>query len=192
MTSNHIKQIDDTTLVEAMAEYGESALAEAYDRHFTPVVSFSRRVLRDDALAHEVAQETFLHLWTNPEKFDASRGSLRSYLLAKARGKSIDVLRSETSRRKREARSYAEQSLIPQSEIAEVIRERSIADVIRHLVKSLPDKERVPIEMAYFGGHTYREVAECLNIPEGTVKSRIRAGLSRMRKELEGSSLAIR
>lgn len=192
MTRNQIKQVDDGTLVEAMGEWGESALAEAYDRHFSPVVSFSRRVLRDDALAHEVAQETFLHLWANPEKFDASRGSLRSYLLAKARGKSIDVLRSETSRRKREERSHVEQSLVPKSDIAEVIREHSIADVIRREVKSLADKERIPIEMAYFGGHTYREVAERLGIPEGTVKSRIRAGLSRMRSELEGSSLAIR
>lgn len=192
MTRSQMKQADDGTLVEAMNELGESALAEAYDRHFSPVVSFSRRVLRDDALAHEVAQETFLHLWANPEKFDANRGSLRSYLLAKARGKSIDVLRSESSRRKREERSHTEESLVPKSDIGDVVREHSIADLIRREVTKLPDKERIPIEMAYFGGRTYREVAERLDIPEGTVKSRIRTGLGRMRGELEGSSLAVR
>lgn len=185
MTRSQIRDADDKTLVEAMSHSGEFALAEAYNRHFAPVVTFSRRVLRDDTLAYEVAQETFLHLWTNPEKYDASRGTLRSYLLSKARGKSIDVIRSELARRRREIRSHTESMLLENDETGEVLKENSIADLVRRLVEHLPEKERIPIEMAYFGGNTYRKVAETLGIPEGTVKSRIRTGLSRMRGALE-------
>jgi RNA polymerase sigma-70 factor (ECF subfamily) len=130
-----------------------------------------------------VLQEVFLRLWNEPDRFDPERGSLRSYLLAHAHGRSVDLIRSETSRRRREergARLTAEAGYDLEHEVWDL----ELAGHVRDALGSLTDDERAAIELAYFGGHTYREVARMLDQPEGTVKSRIRAGLGRLRTSL--------
>ena len=94
----------DVELVEQLAAGHEGALAEVYRRHGGPVLGLAKRLLRDPNLAEEIVQEVMLRLWNNPEKFDGSRGSLRSYLLAHTHGRSVDLIRSESSRRMREQR----------------------------------------------------------------------------------------
>lgn len=178
----------DAVLVVAISRYRQDALAEAYRRHAGAVFALSRRLLLDPALAEEVVQEVFLRIWNDPEKFDPERGSLRAYLLAQCHGRSVDLLRSETSRRAREerdARRTAEAGYDLELEVVDL----SVAEGIKEALAALPDGEREAIALAYFGGHTYREVAELLDEAEGTVKSRIRAGLKRMRADLVGAGL---
>ena len=179
----------DSGLVMAIARYREDALAEAYRRHAGAVFALARRVLADLTTAEEVVQEVFLRLWTQPDKFDPDRGSLRSYLLAQTHGRAVDLLRSDTSRRRREERE-ARQTAEAGYDLEHEVWDLTVADKVKEVVAVLPVAERRAIELAYFGGHTYREVATLLGEPEGTVKSRIRAGLQRMRSALKTSELS--
>ena len=184
-----LQEMSDGGLVVAIARYREDALAEAYRRHAGAVFALARRVLADLTTAEEVVQEVFLRLWTQPDKFDSDRGSLRSYLLAQTHGRSVDLLRSDSSRRRREERD-ARQTAEAGYDLEHEVWDLTVADKVKEVVAVLPTAERRAIELAYFGGHTYREVATMLGEPEGTVKSRIRAGLQRMRSALKSSELA--
>ncbi len=178
----------DAVLVVAISRYRQEALAEAYRRHAGSVYALSKRLLIDATLAEEVVQEVFLRLWNTPDKYDPDRGTLRSYLLAQCHGRSVDLLRSETSRRRREERDVrrtAEAGYDVEHEVVDL----EVAERVQRALGTLPEGERQAIALAYFGGHTYREVAEMLDQPEGTVKSRIRAGLKRLRTELVGAGL---
>lgn len=173
----------DASLVVAIARYRQDALAETYRRHAGAVYALARRLLCDHTLAEEVVQEVFLRIWDAPEKFDAERGSLRSYLLAQCHGRSVDLIRSEQSRRNRELKEHRQQAEAGY-DIEHEVWDLAVADHVREAISDLPVEERRAIELAYLGGHTYREVAVLLDQPEGTVKSRIRAGLRRMRRVL--------
>jgi RNA polymerase sigma-70 factor (ECF subfamily) len=173
----------DSQLVVAIGRYREDALAETYRRHAGAVFGLARRVLADATRAEEIVQEVFLRLWNDPDRFDPARGSLRSFLLAQTHGRAVDLLRSDTSRRAREVKD-AKAAAEAGYDIEHEVWDLAVADQVRAALGCLPDEERRAIELAYFGGHTYREVAVVLGTPEGTVKSRIRVGLKRMRASL--------
>jgi RNA polymerase sigma-70 factor (ECF subfamily) len=172
----------DASLAMAVARWQEEALAEIYRRHSAAVFGLAKRLIYDAVLAEEVTQEVFVRLWREPERFDPTRGSLRTFLLSVTHGRAIDILRSETSRRAREerSRSVAEAGYDLEQEVFDL----TTAERVRKAVAKLPGGERKAIELAYFGGHSYREVAAMENEPEGTIKSRIRSGLRRMEREL--------
>jgi RNA polymerase sigma-70 factor, ECF subfamily len=174
---------DDPRLVGAIVDHDEQALAEAYRRHGDSCFALARRVLFDGALAEEVVQELFVRLWKQPERFEPERGSLRSFLIAQAHGRSVDLLRAETARRRREEREARQRVPEPVDLDREIIN-LSEAEAVQSALAALPEAEREAIELAYFGGHTYREVAVLLEQPEGTVKSRIRSGMLRLRAAL--------
>ena len=183
-----LEEASDATLVVAIARWRQDALAEAYRRHAGAVFGLARRVLVDRTLAEEVVQEVFLRLWDHPDRYDAQRGSLRSYLLAQCHGRAVDLLRSESSRRAREERDHrrtAEAGYDLEREVWDLV----VGDQVRDALVRLPEGERRAIELAYLGGATYREVAVLLDVPEGTVKSRIRAGLRRLRTDLVASGV---
>jgi RNA polymerase sigma-70 factor (ECF subfamily) len=185
-----LTQCSDAVLVLAISRYRQDALAEAYRRHAGAVFALAKRLLRDAALAEEIVQEVFLRIWNAPERFDPDRGALRSYLLAQCHGRSVDLLRSDTSRRLREerdARRTAEKGYDLEREVLDL----SVAERVKDALATLPEGEREAIALAYFGGHTYREVADLLDQPEGTVKSRIRSGLQRLRRELVGAGIGV-
>lgn len=182
-TPRELQTVSDSTLVLGIARYRQDALAEAYRRHGGAVFGLSKRLLRDDALAEEITQEIFLRLWQEPDRFDAARGTLRSFLLAQTHGRSVDLIRSETSRRKREEKSPHD-TVTARYDIENEIIDLETSEEISDALGRLPEEQRSAIVLAYFGGYTYREVARILGDPEGTVKSRIRSGLQGMRGAL--------
>ena len=179
---------DDVKLARAVAGGDEQALAVIYQRHADNCYALARRVLNDRTLAEEVVQELFLRLWRDPGRFDPERGSLRSFLLAQVHGRSVDLLRAEVARRGREERD-AQRSAHTSDDLEREVLDLTEAEAVRTALDSLNEGERSAIELAYFGGHTYREVATLLDQPEGTVKSRIRSGLLRLRAALIDSGI---
>ncbi len=182
--------MSDERLVLAIARWRDDALAETYRRHAGPAFALARRLLWDQSVAEEVVQEVFVKLWNDPERFDAARGTLRSFLLAQTHSRAVDQLRSETARKRREereARMTAEAAYDVEHEVADIV----VADSVRQALSDIPETERRPIELAYFGGHSYREVAVMLGEPEGTVKSRIRSGMKKMHKSLSASGMLV-
>lgn len=190
MSIDNLREASDAALVVAIGRWQEDALAEVYRRHGGATFALARRLLNDRQLAEEILQEVFLRLWNTPERFDPERGSLRAYLLAQTHGRSVDLLRSETSRRRREEREARESPDFGDDIEREVI-DLTVSEKVKEVVAGLPTDERKAIELAYFGGHTYRQVAVMLEAPEGTVKSRIRSGLRRLRTDLAEAGVGV-
>jgi len=177
-----LQSLSDAAVVVAIGRWRPDALAEAYRRHGGAVFALALRVIGDRGRAEDVTQTVFTALWDEADRFDPERGSLRSYLLTMAHRRSVDLLRSEGRRRDREARlaGLADAPYDLEREVWDL----TVGERVRAALDTLELGERQAIEMAYFGGHTYREVATLLGEAEGTVKSRIRYGLRRLRVAL--------
>jgi RNA polymerase sigma-70 factor (ECF subfamily) len=181
--TSDLEKKSDAALVVAIGRWSQEALAEVYRRHAGAVFSLAQRVLRNRALAEDVVQEVFVRLWYHADRFDPERGTLRSYLLAQAHGRSVDMARSESSRRQREAKDAA-RTIETDHDVASRVEDLAVSAEVRKALNVLPDAEKRAIQLAYYGGRSYREVAQLLSVPEGTIKSRIRAGLQRLRVAL--------
>ncbi len=178
---------DDAALMAAVAGRNEAALQEIYRRYGNVVLGLAARILGDTGLAEDVTQEVFVQLWRTADRYDASRGKLRTMLLTQTHGKCVDVIRSRNARSAREDRVHSgERDAAPDAVDAELMAITE-TELIRSAVERLPTEERTPIELAYFGGNTYRQVATILGLPEGTVKARIRSGLRRLHGLLSAS-----
>lgn len=178
----------DASLVVAVARFDQGALSELYERHGTAVFALARRLVNNRELAEEVTQEIFMRLWNRPERFDPDRGALRSFLLADTHGRSIDMLRSELARKEREKKEQL-RDVRQTADVESQVWSNVASDEVRTAVANLAEGERKAIELAYFGGLTYRQVAEALGEPEGTVKSRIRTGMKRLKSELSAAGV---
>jgi len=174
----------DAELVGRVAQRSEDALAELYQRHAAAIFGLARRVTNDRQAAEEVTQTVFLQLWSHPERYDPARGAVRSWLLAQTHGRSVDVVRAETARRRRQERDAELSAVPPSAEVETAVHAAALAEDVRRAVDALPPGERDAILLAYFGGHSYRETAQLLDQPEGTVKSRIRTALVKLRHTL--------
>ena len=175
----------EAELVERLMARDDSALREVIAAYGGAVHGMARRVVAEPSLAEEVAQDAFLALWRRPGAFDPSRGNLRSFLLGVARNKAVDLVRREESRRR--ARDALVAEVRPASTEAsghEPMSEIDTREGIKKALAVLSPAQREAIVLAYFGGRTYREVAEELGIPEGTAKTRMRDGLTRLRELL--------
>ncbi len=178
----------DASLLVGIARFRPEALAEVYRRHSSGAFGLAVRILNDHTLAEEVVQEVFVRLWSDPERVDLARGTLRVFLLTAVRSRSLDALRAESARRGRESRLEGLSSQRAY-DLEREVWELTVADHVRRAIAALSDDERDAIELAYFAGHSYREVASLLEEPEGTVKSRIRSGMRRMRATLVASGI---
>ena len=179
----------DASLVVAIGRWRHEALAEAYRRHGGAVFALAQRVLGDRTRAEDVTQTVFTNLWEAADRYDPERGTLRVYLLTMAHRRAIDMMRSEGRRRTREERlaTQAEAAYDLEREVWDL----AVADRLRQALGRLSEGERQAIGMAYFGGHTYKEVADLLGQPEGTIKTRIRTGLTRLRAALADTAMEI-
>ena len=182
--------MSDAALVVAIGRWNQDALAEVFRRHSGAVFALARRVLQSAAHAEEIVQEVFVRLWDQPERFDPARGSLRSYLLTQTHGRSVDLVRSELAQRRRQD-AETQRAVVADYDIEQEVGDVIVAEQVREALATLPAGEREAIELAYFGGRTYREVAAQLSEPEGTVKSRIRSGLKRLRDELAAAGITM-
>ncbi len=160
-----------------------SALSELYDQFGSYVFGLAARVIGDRHAAEDVTQEVFLSLWERPEAYEPERGRLRTFLGTLAHRRAVDVVRREEARRRRAARDSA--TALPIPDVGELAMAIVTAEQVRAEVERLPQEQRDAIELAYFGGRTYRQVAVELGIPEGTAKSRLRLGLQRIAHAME-------
>lgn len=174
----------DVTLMVAIARGTGGALAEVYRRHADHMYGLAVG-LCGHGRAQDVVQEVFLELWQKPERFVGDRGSLRTFLLTQTYGRSVDRLRSDGARETRQV-AHARRTTFPEPDVETTVLGHLDRDAVWRHLRALPDEQRDAIVLAFFEGHTYREVARLLGQPEGTVKSRIRAGLARLHLQLSG------
>ena len=165
-------------LAQRLCAGDESALADAYRQFSSFVFSLALRVIGDRSAAEDITQDVFVGLWNQPDRFDPRRGSLRSYLGTLTHRRAVDLIRREEARRRRETKTSHEP--VVTTAVDDLALVGLTADAVRAAVASLPDPQRQAVELAYFGGHTYRQVADALGIPEGTAKSRLRLALARI------------
>lgn len=184
-TPQELEARTDEALLVGAATGDRHAFAELYDRVRAQVVGVALRVLRDRALAEEVAQEVMTEVWQKAGRFDPERGSAAGWIVTFAHRRAVDRVRSEQAARDRNDRVAHRDHEGSYDLVADEVERRLEHWQVREAVASLTDRQREAIELAYFGGHTYREVASVLGIPEGTAKSRLRDALARLRGLLE-------
>ena len=177
----------DASLVARMVAGDDRALAAAYDTYSGLVFGLARRVTGDEETAREVTQDVFTHLWEHPDRVDLQRGSLKSYVGVLAHRRSVDAVRRAARRSRAEVRSPDRVAAEAGADATVVDEAARIwqADRLGSLVGCLPQEERAALTLAYFEGHSYREVADLLGIPEGTAKSRLRRALTHLRAVLQ-------
>jgi RNA polymerase sigma-70 factor (ECF subfamily) len=189
MTSSQISSFSDLELAQCVVLREAEAFNEIYRRHSRSVITTARMVLGNSTVCEDVVAEVFLAFWLKPDSFDATRGSLLGFLRLKARGRSIDIVRTDVSRRRREeSDSRADRRYVSYPD--EGILAIEVAEQLHKALSALIDREREPIELAFFTGMTYKDVAEHLDLPEGTIKSRIRSGLHNARMIFDSELLA--
>lgn len=172
----------DAELRDRLLDGDDDALKEVMQRFGGLVYSMARRVVADPALAQEVAQDTFLALWRRPGSFDPGRGSMQSFLLGVTRNKSIDLVRREESTRRTRDALLQEAEASTRPAPTESTAEMDERHDLKAALAQLSGVQREALVLAYFGGRTYREVADELGIPEGTAKTRLRDGLQKLRQ----------
>ena len=171
-------------LMAQVARGDEAAFATLYDRLSAMVYGVALRVVRNPAIAEEVAQEAFVEMWRVATRFDTARGSVTGWASTIAHRKAVDRVRSEQARTDREDRDHRSDHRAAVDEVTETIRRAEDRSEVHQALETLTDAQREAVTLAYFGGNTYREVAALLDTPEGTVKTRIRDGLIKLRDQL--------
>lgn len=165
----------------------EGVFASLYDELAPMVHGVVLQVVRDPAQSEEVTQEVFVEVWRLAPRYEPSRGSVKSWVATVAHRRAVDRVRSEQASRRRDQRDTDQIDLISPA-ADEAVENRLERQRVQRALGSLTSLQREAVELAYYGGHTYREVAALLDVAEGTVKTRIRDGLIRLRDELGGSA----
>ena len=168
-------------LMARVARGDSAAFAQLYDLMAPRVYGLIRRVLRNPAQSEEVTQEVMVEIWRTATRYDADRGSLTSWILTMAHRRAIDRVRSEQSSTDREQAVAAASSITEYDEVAETVTTNLEVEQVRHCLGSLTELQRESVTLAYYGGYSYREVAELLDAKLATIKARMRDGLIRLR-----------
>ncbi|MFP5309772.1 MAG: ECF RNA polymerase sigma factor SigK [Actinomycetes bacterium] len=168
-------------LLVRVARGDQEAFAALYDRMSGQVYGVVRRVVRDPARSEEVTQEVLVEVWRTATRFDPDRGNASTWMLTMAHRRAIDCVRSVQASRDRDERIGHRDRVRPFDEVSEEVETRAEHAQVREALSALTDLQREAVELAYYGGYTYREVAELLDAPLGTIKTRMRDGLIRLR-----------
>ena len=180
----------DADVMRRIRAGDRSAVDDLYTRFRRPAFALARRILNDDVLAEDVLQEVFLSVWRDPAAFDRGRGSVASWLLAVVHHKAVDAVRREESQRRRQTQAEDAMALDAPTATRDVEEEawsRVVADRVRTALGALSVPQREALTLAYYGGYTQREVAALTGTPLGTVKTRMLAGMRRLKQELADS-----
>jgi RNA polymerase sigma-70 factor (ECF subfamily) len=180
------RQADQDTL-RRIAAGEQNALAELYDRHARSIYSLALRILQDSADAEDVVQDVFSQAWRHASRYDTTRGVVGAWLLTIARSRAIDRLRAKRAR----PDHVADERVTLEIAGADVSAERALISAeqitrVRHALDALPAVQRAAVDLAYYQGMTHAEIAERLDQPLGTVKTRIRQALLKLRDALAG------
>ncbi len=178
------RQADQASLAR-IARGEQAAFAELYDRHARLVYSLSLRILQDAADAEDIVQEVFAQVWAQAGRYDASRGAVAAWMLTLTRSRAIDKLRAKRARPEAATNANAAESVIDSAagQDLELLSAEQVTRLQRAL-KELPDAQRTALELAYYEGLTHIEAAARLNEPLGTVKTRIRQAVMKLREAL--------
>jgi RNA polymerase sigma factor (sigma-70 family) len=177
----------DADLVRRVRSGDRDAVDDLYQRFRRPAFALARRILADDSLAEDVLQDVFVTVWRDPAAFDRARGTVASWLLAMVHHKAVDAVRREESHRRRQARAQDELVLSAPTAARDVEDEafsRVESEQVRVALRVLPSLQREALTLAYYGGYTQREVAALTGAPLGTVKTRMLAGMRKLKEEL--------
>jgi RNA polymerase sigma-70 factor (ECF subfamily) len=180
-----LAHLSDEALVALVSRSDESALAELYDRIGGTAYGLAYRVLRDEALAEDAVQEAFLGLWRSAGSFVPERAKASTWILTLVHRRAVDVVRREQRRRTEPLEAAPESAEGSAEEAAWLRLDR---ERVQTALAQLPDQQREAIELAYYGGYTQSELADRLGQPVGTIKSRMFAGLARLRELLDDES----
>jgi RNA polymerase sigma-70 factor (ECF subfamily) len=180
------ERLADEELMPLVGRKDPEAFEVLYDRHGGAAYSLAYRIVGDRAAAEEVTQEAFISVWRSGARFDAARGSVRSWLLSVVRNRAIDFLRSRAGKAPKLTfdDDAALEARPAQERTEEEALQRETAAEVRGALGNLPDPQAKVIELAYFGGFSHSEIARILGLPMGTVKGRMRLGLEKIRGEL--------
>ena len=176
----------DLDLVRRIRQGDQSALGELYDRYASQALAVAVRVLEDRGTAEDVVHDAFVAVWQKADRFDAARGTLRAWLLTIVRNRAIDRLRRARPTADVDDAEAVGALWTTPNPVWEEAMQALDRDALRGALATLPDEQRQAVELAYFGGHTYRQVAELTNVAPGTAASRLRLALARLRTALEG------
>jgi RNA polymerase sigma factor (sigma-70 family) len=178
--------MDDRALVTRVQEQDGGALEALYRRYGRPCYGLARRILTDDQFAQDVVQEVFLTVWRDAARFDPGRGAFSSWLLSMTHHKAVDaVRREETLRKRRTTHDVLDETLSEAPAVDDEVWSLLRRSRVRDALQLLPDQQRTALTLAYFGGYTQREIAGLTDAPLGTVKTRMLAGMRRLRELLD-------
>jgi RNA polymerase sigma-70 factor (ECF subfamily) len=172
----------DAALLARIRAGDDTALGVLYDQHAGVVFGLARRVTRDPHLAQDITQEVFAYVWELPQRIDLSKGTLRSYLAVVAHRRAVDEVRRSERRNRIEIASAAPDVMeSPEGSVVDASSDAWRKKHIEAVLAKLPEEQRAAVNLAYYDGQTYSQVARTLGIPEGTAKSRLRLALGRLR-----------
>lgn len=185
----------DQSVLDRLLVGDDTALGVLYDSYSSVMVAIAARVLGSRTAAEDVLQEVFCEVWSRPDRIDLTRGSIKTYLTVMAHRRAVDAVRRTVATSAREDRvgradPARRMDNAPDTMVVDADDAAGRAAAVGAALERLPEAQRDAIRLAYFGGHSYREVAAQLSIPEGTAKSRLRLGLARLREELNREGLS--